>query len=83
MKGLMISEGMSRPGGQGREKLLSRYLPLIASSTSLSIKALANHIPEPCIKCSLKGDPAKFRMKDFMVYYIINSNLNLSFFTQV
>lgn len=37
VKGLMISEGMSSPGGQGREKLLSRYLPLIASSTSLSI----------------------------------------------
>lgn len=38
VKGLTISGGMSRPGGQGREKLLSRYLPLIASSTSLSIK---------------------------------------------
>ena len=37
VKGLTISGGMSKPGGQGREKLLSKYLPLIASSTSLSI----------------------------------------------
>lgn len=37
VKGLVISGGRSRPGGQGREKLLCRYFPLIASSTSLSI----------------------------------------------
>ena len=39
VKGLTISGGMSRPGGHGREKLLSRYLPLIASSTSLPFNA--------------------------------------------
>lgn len=35
VKGLKTSGGTSRPGGQGREKLESRYLPLMASSTSL------------------------------------------------
>lgn len=39
VKGLVISGGRSRPGGQGREKLLCRYFPVIASSTSLSIDA--------------------------------------------
>lgn len=38
VKGLTVSGGIFRPGGQGREKLSSRNLPLIASSTSLQIK---------------------------------------------
>lgn len=50
VKGLVISGGRSRPGGQGREKLLCRYFPVIASSTSLSIDAqpikLTEHLPK-------------------------------------
>lgn len=37
VKGSSTSGGMSKPGGHGKEKLLSRNWPLIASSTSLSI----------------------------------------------
>lgn len=44
VKGLMTSAGMCRPGGHGTEKLRSRYLPLIASCTSLvASKAVITH----------------------------------------
>lgn len=37
VNGISTSGGMSKPGGHGNEKSLSKNLPLIASSTSLSI----------------------------------------------
>lgn len=38
VKGLKTSGGTSKPGGHGREKLLFKYLPSIASSTNLPIE---------------------------------------------
>lgn len=37
VKGLKTSGGTSKPGGHGREKLLFKYLPPIASSTTLQM----------------------------------------------
>lgn len=58
----MTSGGMSNPGGQGREKLLSRYLPLIASSTSLSINA---QLSDQQAKQHVKTTPHMLHLKSF------------------
>ncbi len=63
VNGLTVSGGTSIPGGQGRAKVLFRYCPLMASSTTLTIQT--NIHAHRILKLTWETDSVTDHMKHF------------------